>query len=250
MDLFDDFDRPAPIALPEGDGYSCEWDEASKTFLIRVPNGQMIYSADFLDDECSDGFLSHLQESDQGVLSPNQWREVTDIESVDFKNIRWKQDKIKMYGDVIPLPRLTSWYGDSGSNYTYSGISSQPNEWTPELFELKQRIEAAIGSKFNSVLLNWYRDGDDHLSWHADDEVELGNEPTIASVNFGATRDFILRRKDNHAEKLVVPLGQGSLLVMAGELQTFWEHSVPKRKKVKESRFNLTFRKILNSSAW
>ena len=249
MDLFDDFDRPAPLVLPASYGYSCEWDEASKTFLIRVPNGQMIYSADFLDNECSDGFFSYLQESDQGVLSSDQWREVLDIESVGFKNIRWKQDKIKMYGDVIPLPRLTSWYGDSGSNYTYSGISSQPNEWTPVLFELKQRIEAAIGSKFNSVLLNWYRDGDDHLSWHSDDEVELGNEPTIASVNFGATRDFILRRKDNRAEKLVIPLKHGSLLVMAGELQTFWEHSVPKRKKVKESRFNLTFRKILHSEA-
>ena len=249
MDLFNDFDKPAPLVLPASDGYSCEWDEASKTFLIRVPNGQMIYSADFLDGEWSDDFLSYLQDSDKGASSPDQWREVTDIESVDFKNIRWKQDKIKMYGDVIPLPRLTSWYGDSGSKYTYSGISSQPNEWTPVLFELKQRIEAAIGSKFNSVLLNWYRDGDDHLSWHSDDEVELGNEPTIASVNFGATRDFILRRKDNRAEKLVIPLKHGSLLVMAGELQTFWEHSVPKRKKVKESRFNLTFRKILHSEA-
>jgi alkylated DNA repair dioxygenase AlkB len=93
-------------------------------------------------------------------------------------------------------------------------------------------------------LLNWYRDGEDYLNWHSDDERALGENPTIASANFGETRDFVLRRKDDKAQKLVIPLKHGTLLVMSGSLQHFWEHAVPKRKKVSGSRFNLTFRNV------
>ena len=103
--------------------------------------------------------------------------------------------------------------------------------------------------KFNSVLLNWYRNGNDHLNWHADDEKELGRNPTIASVNFGETRDFIVRRKDDRTRRLVLPLKHGTLLLMRGALQHHWEHSVPKRLEARRSRFNLTFRRIAVDTA-
>ena len=92
--------------------------------------------------------------------------------------------------------------------------------------------------------MNWYRNGDDYLNWHADDEKELGLNPTICSVNFGAKRDFILRMNDDNDIKITIPLTHGSLLLMSGELQHFWQHSVPKRKKINEMRINLTFRFI------
>src|SRR5690606_15717201 len=135
-----------------------------------------------------------------------------------------------------PLPRLTAWYGDSGKSYTYSGIKSEPNEWNKGLLYLKQQIERVAGVEFNSVLLNWYRDGEDYLSWHADDEKELGLNPVIASVNFGETRDFFLRRNVDKSQKITIPLRHGTLLVMSGELQHHWQHSVPKRKRVDGSR--------------
>jgi len=105
-------------------------------------------------------------------------------------------------------------------------------------------IESSLNTTFNSALLNLYRDGCDHLSWHCDNERELGSSPVIASVSFGATRDFIIRRIDDHSKKLSIPLAHGSVLVMKGDMQRYWEHSVPKRKKVSKARINVTFRKI------
>jgi len=109
---------------------------------------------------------------------------------------------------------------------------------------LKSQIEHCAGVSFNSVLLNWYRDGQDSLSWHADNEKELGINPVIASASFGETRDFLVRRNDNPSVRLTLPLKHGTLLVMQGELQHYWQHSIPKRRKVSGFRFNLTFRKI------
>ena len=244
MDLFDEVDRPLPFQLPNSDEYSYEWVESSGFFKVSVPGGALSFSSDFLPRGTSDEFVRYFQQNRTVGTTNVDWRAVGQPDLVDFENVLWKQEVIKMYGDVHPLPRLTSWYGDSGKSYSYSGITSQPNPWTPKLRDLKLLVEAATMSKFNSVLLNWYRDGSDYLSWHADDEPELGQEPTIASVNFGETRDFVLRRNENHAEKIIVPLGHGSLLVMSGKLQSHWQHSVPKRKKIHASRFNLTFRSI------
>ena len=171
-------------------------------------------------------------------LTPEQ------LAAIRFTNIAWKQDNINMYGKTVPLPRLTAWYGDSGKSYTYSGIKSEPNEWNKGLLYLKHQIERVAGVEFNSVLLNWYRDGEDYLSWHADDEKELGLNPVIASVNFGETRDFFLRRNVDKSQRISIPLKHGTLLIMSGALQHHWQHSVPKRKRVDGSRFNLTFRKI------
>ena len=149
-----------------------------------------------------------------------------------------------MFGKQIYQPRYTAWYGDSDKPYTYSGLTLQPKPWNKGLRYLKNEVDKIAGVTFNSVLMNWYRDGEDYMGWHADDEKELGKNPVIASVNFGATRRFLLRRKDDKKLKIEFPLKHGSLLIMKGELQHYWQHSVPKERKVKEDRFNLTFRVI------
>jgi alkylated DNA repair dioxygenase AlkB len=155
----------------------------------------------------------------------------------------WKQETLQMYGREIPFPRLTAWYGDPGATYTYSGIKNEPLPWNPILKILRDRLESELRAKFNSVLLNFYRSGRDSLSWHADDEPELGSEPVIASVSLGAARRFLLRHRGT-AETIEVPLEHGSLLVMSGPTQMHWKHQVPKDGKVDSGRINLTFRLI------
>jgi alkylated DNA repair dioxygenase AlkB len=148
-----------------------------------------------------------------------------------------------MYGKRINFPRLTAWYGDNDKPYSFSGITLNPLVWTKTLLEIKNRIEPKAGVCFNSVLLNLYRDGNDSISWHTDAEPELGKNPVIASVNFGETRNFQLRHIETK-EKIEIELVHGSLLIMQGELQHFWQHQVPKTSKKIKDRINLTFRVI------
>jgi alkylated DNA repair dioxygenase AlkB len=160
-------------------------------------------------------------------------------------SINWKQEEITFYGKTYPVPRKTAWYGYEGFNYTYSGISCNPDPWTKELLEIKRDIESFLPSEdFNSVLLNLYRDGNDKVSWHADDEKGLGNNPTIASLSLGATRHFDLKHKDDPNLKMRIDLTPGSLVIMTGELQHNWLHQIPVQKTIKEARINLTFRTI------
>lgn len=246
MDLFNSNQASFPFEIPCEDGYSADWSEKIGGYKILVPNGELVYVERFFEKKISDRSVEYFQENDSVDWRKTKWKEISehDFLHIKFKNIIWKQDRIKIYGREIILPRLTAWYGDSGRVYTYSGIKSEPNTWNKGLLYLKDQIEQVAEVEFNSVLLNWYRDGTDSLAWHADDEKELGVNPVIASANFGETRDFVLRRKDDPSKKLVLPLKHGTLLLMRGELQSFWEHSVPKRKNVNGSRFNLTFRRI------
>jgi alkylated DNA repair dioxygenase AlkB len=157
----------------------------------------------------------------------------------------WRQDKIRMFGKQIDLPRLTAWYGDDGKTYTYSGISMLPDPWTPTLLSVKRMVDDAANVQFNSVLLSLYRSGQDSLSWHQDDEPELGENPVIASVSFGDTRSFQFRHKYRKELNTVsVDLTHGSLLIMKGTTQKFWVHQVPKTAKPVGPRINLTFRVI------
>lgn len=148
----------------------------------------------------------------------------------------WKQEHLKMFGREVRLPRLTAWYGDH--SYRYSGIRNEPNPWIPALSWVKERVDAVCGIKFNSVLLNHYRDGQDSVSWHADDEPELG--PVIASVSLGTTRSFQLKHKRRPEWRAAYDLTGGSLLVMH-DIQKDWLHRVPKQMGRGE-RINLTFR--------
>lgn len=161
-----------------------------------------------------------------------------------LEKIEWKQDKIMMYGKELPLPRLSAWYGENNKPYTYSGINLKPLPWSEELLQIKAKIEDVAKVKFTSVLLNRYRDGQDYVGWHTDAEKELGRNPVIGSVNFGATRKFQLRRIDNHSEKFEVELKHGTFLVMQGTTQHFWQHQVPKTAIKIGERLNLTFRVI------
>jgi alkylated DNA repair dioxygenase AlkB len=163
-----------------------------------------------------------------------------------LKTIHWKQEEISFYGKKYPVPRLTAWYGYSGFNYTYSGIVCNPEPWTKELLDVKLSIESYLKEvDFNSVLLNQYRDGNDKVSWHADDEKELGPSPLIASLSLGAMRRFDLKHKTIPGQELKINLNSGCLVIMKGELQHHWLHQIPVQKKVHEPRINLTFRTII-----
>lgn len=245
-ELFASDAQAVPFVLPSGEGFGVSWNERWNGFDVRVPGGDFFYAEHFFSRAWSDRTFAYLQENARQDWHTVDWRsvQVDTLEEMGFTNIRWKQDSLKLYGKSIPLPRLTAWYGDPGAAYTYSGIRSEPNPWNDGLLHIKRRIEELVDSTFNCVLLNWYRDGQDSLSWHADDEKELGVDPIIASANFGATRDFQLRRNSDHGQKITIPLKHGTLLVMRGALQRHWKHAVPKRANVDGSRFNLTFRSI------
>jgi len=155
--------------------------------------------------------------------------------------IRWEQHRVRIRGREVDCPRLSGWEGDA--TYAYSGITLRPAPWTPQVAAVRRRIEAATGEAFNSVLANLYRDEADRLGWHADDEPELGPAPVIASASFGAPRRFLLRPKRGGASVPIV-LEPGSLLVMRGQTQRHWLHSIPATRRPVGPRINLTFRRI------
>jgi alkylated DNA repair dioxygenase AlkB len=156
----------------------------------------------------------------------------------------WRQESITLYGRPIEVPRLTAWYGDEGTGYTYSGIVNEPQPWTPALLAVKRAVEVPAGVTFNSVLMNRYRTGRDSVAWHSDDEKEFGENPVIASASFGGTRTFQLRHKKRKNLKASVELTHGSLLLMRGATQHHWLHQVPKTAKEVAERVNLTFRVV------
>lgn len=161
-----------------------------------------------------------------------------------YKKLRWQQDRIKVYGKWHVIPRLQAWHGNADAVYQYSGVEMQPCAWDNNLLKLKQHCELATGCAFNSVLANLYRNGQDCMGFHSDDEPELGDEPVIASVSLGGIRNFDLIHK-HKPYKLRVPLQPGSLLVMKGRTQDFWLHGIARTRQVKDARINLTFRHIL-----
>lgn len=161
------------------------------------------------------------------------------------EEIPWKQEHIKLFGKTHPTPRLTAWHGDAHCVYKYSGVINQPFPWTPSLLTIKTRIESLThGAIFNCVLLNYYRNGSDKMGWHSDDEKELGPNPNIASVSFGATRRFDFKHKTEANNKFSIHLESGSLLLMQGDMQHHWLHQLPAQKRINEPRINLTFRYI------
>lgn len=156
----------------------------------------------------------------------------------------WKQQVRRIYDQEVITPRLTAWYGDP-ETYDYQSLSkSRPHTWTMELLTIKALVEPLAGVKFNSVLLNYYRDGNDSVAWHSDKEELLGKRPVIASVSLGQVRSFDIRNKDDHGEKYSVRLEHGSFLLMKAGLQEHWEHRIAKSAKAMRPRVNLTFRVV------
>lgn len=156
--------------------------------------------------------------------------------------IEWKQENMKFYGKKVNLPRLTAWYGADMKDYSYSGINMNPKLWTRKLLFIKDRIEKQSRYKFTNALLNYYRNGNDSVSWHRDNEKVLRVNPVIASVSFGATRTFKFRHVDDHTLVKSIELTNGMFVLMTGETQHKWEHTIPKTSRPVKERISLTFR--------
>ncbi|KAM8865293.1 DNA oxidative demethylase ALKBH2 [Synchiropus picturatus] len=163
-----------------------------------------------------------------------------------------EESKVQVFGKLCNIPRKQATYGDAGLKYTYSGVARLACAWTPTLEYIRDKVTKATGQIFNFVLVNRYKDGQDHMGEHRDDEKELDPLCPIASVSFGAARDFIFRHRDargKHSCRQIDPvkleLAPGSLLLMNAPTNTLWYHSLPVRKKVLRPRVNLTFRRIL-----
>lgn len=195
---------------------------SSRRVEYHLPDAELIYIEHFFGKEEADGYYTRL-----------------------LHDTAWKEGKITLYGKEYVTPRLTAWYGDEGKRYAFSNHTLEPMPWTADLQQIRRRVEAEAHLTFNSVLLNLYRNGNDSVSWHRDNEKEFGENPVIGSVSFGATRPFQLRHKfRKDVEKLTVPLTHGSLLLMKGSTQHFWEHQIPKSSRPTQPRINLTFRLI------
>ncbi len=201
---------------------------------IELPDAKIVFIEHFFTPSVSDHFLTDLTQ-----------------------NIDWQQGEITMFGKKILEPRLTAWYGDVGKTYTYSGKKQEPLPWQKTLLLIKTEIEHKLQnlsmdflslqntpSVFNSVLCNLYRNGTDSMGWHQDNEAALGQNPLIASVNFGESRRFLFRRKEDKLVKHELLLTHGSLLIMASAMQHHWQHAVPKEPRRTKERINLTFRHI------
>jgi len=190
----------------------------------RLPlvDGTVDYLSDFLEPTEADELFRRLQH-----------------------DVRWEQHHVRIAGKRIPSPRLSAWYGDPGLTYAYSGILLRAEGWIPALSELREQIEAKTSQRFNTVLANRYRSGADSMGWHSDDEPELGPRPVIVSVSLGAVRRFVLAHRTRRDLKPThLDLEHGSLLLMEGETQRHWRHSIPKTRTAPGERINLTFRYI------
>lgn len=187
--------------------------------------GKKIYDLPDLELMKYDGFISK-EESDQYYHAL-------------LHNTPWHEYQMPMYDKVVTAPRMIAWYGEQEE----AGESTLP--WTPELLELRGKVEKETGISFNAVLLNLYRNGNDSVAWHSDKEHKIGRNPSIASVTFGQTRPFRFRHKtDKSVQQLEIPLHHGTLLLMSGTTNTYWEHHIPKSAKEMLPRINLTFRRV------
>jgi len=187
---------------------------------LEVENGELYYDENFISSSESTLLFQKL-----------------------LNSLPFEQHYIKIFGKTHQIPRLEAFFAEDNHTYTYSGTTLKTIQFTPLLLKLKTQIEAVSNEKFNCVLVNLYRDGQDSNGWHADNEHELGKNPVIASLSFGATRRFDLRHNITK-EKISFNLTNGSLIIMKGEMQHYWKHQIAKTKKVSQARINLTFRLI------
>lgn len=161
-----------------------------------------------------------------------------------LQRLDWNSETLQMYGRRVVVPRLTAFYGNPGVRYRYSGTVHIAQGWYPLLADIRDHLLQVLDLSFNSVLANFYRDGNDYMGWHSDDEPELRASPVIASVSLGAERPFYLRHKENLYDPYHISLPSGALLVMGHGTQRLWQHSLPRRQRLKGPRINLTFRTI------
>ena len=195
--------------------------ESEKPVTINLKDGSVFYDPCFFD-----------------------YKEATYYFGILRNDIKWQQDNIKIFGKTYAQPRLTALYANNEKPYRYSNITMQPTKFSPVLLLIKSKVEKSTNLDFTSCLVNLYRDGQDSNGWHADNEKELGENPIIASVSFGAERFFHMKHRYDKSQKLKIKLENGSLLLMKGKTQHHWLHQIPKTKKKVGERINLTFRTI------
>jgi len=192
-----------------------------KRLNLNLPDAKISYFPHFLDHDLAGSFFK-----------------------IFLNELEWRQHPIKIFGKLLPQPRLTSLYGINDQSYTYSNLTLKPHIYTPQLLEINEKLKEFTKVNFTHCLANLYRNGNDSMGWHSDNEKELGKNPIIASLSFGATRRFQLKHKTESTLKYQMELEQGSLLLMEGTTQHFWKHQLPKTAKPISSRINLTFRTI------
>lgn len=193
--------------------------------LIELEDGEILWVRHFYDEDTAQQLYSRLQEE-----------------------IPWRQDSLRIAGKTTPIPRLQAWFGDPGMTYTYSGLTLDPEPWNDTLRHIKEQIENYSDTHFNSLLANLYRNEQDSVGWHADNEPELGQNPVIASISLGCERTFQLKHRQHPERKLALELKSGDLLIMKGALQHHWQHQIPKSRQPCDPRINLTFRRIIQAS--
>lgn len=197
---------------------------------IPLAGGELVYARDFLTPSVADEFLQNL-----------------------IDDLTWEQRPVKVYNKTHLTPRLVAWCGDDGVDYTYSGDTTPRQFWPEDALAIKQKIEQAFNASFNGALFNYYRDGQDHMGWHSDNEKSLGEHPVIASLSLGAERVFKFRPHpnvvlpddgNNATQPFDLTLHHGSVLIMRGDTQRHWQHALPKRTRISEPRLNITFRRV------
>ena len=197
------------------------FDNIPDPIFLNLPDAEVIYYPHFFDKDEAETIYAEL-----------------------INDIPWQQDDIRIFGKTHLQPRLTALFGNEGKSYSYSNIKMQPHHWNLLLQKIKAKVERVSNTNFTTVLLNQYRDGKDSNGWHADNEKELGTNPIIASISFGAERAFQLKHNSDKDQKKSIILENGSLLLMKGTTQHFWKHQIPKTAKPIGPRINLTFRVI------
>lgn len=198
------------------------FQESQDPIVLDLLDAEVIYYPAIFDIETAEQLFQHLH-----------------------TNTPWQHDVIKVFGKTYQQPRLTALYADNTNSYSYSGITMHPHPFNPPLEKIKKRVTEITKQPFTTCLINLYRDGNDSNGWHADNEKELGPDPIIASVSFGASRWFHLKHRHDKLQKTKILLEPGSLLLMKGTTQQFWLHQIPKTKKPTSARINLTFRTII-----
>ena len=194
----------------------------SSGIRLDMPDAEVIYFPHFFDCLDSDAFFASL-----------------------YHDVVWQHDAITVFGKTHMQPRLTAFYAQNDKPYRYSGIRMMPHEFNEPLSQIKCKVEELAETSFTCCLLNLYRNGQDSMGWHADDEPELGSNPIIASVSFGASRSFHFRHRHHPALKQKLLLEHGSVLLMRGATQHHWQHHIPKTRNKIDARINLTFRVIV-----
>lgn len=202
------------------DSKSMDLFASSEPIVLDYPDSDLRYWPNFLPQERADDLYQRLR-----------------------AELDWQSDTIWIAGQQRLIPRLQAWYGDVGADYQYSGLGLQPLSWPSLLTELKQQIEQQVQHSFNSVLANWYRGERDSISWHSDDEPELGQNPVIAGLSLGEVRKLKFRHRSGE-HRFDLEMAHGSLLLMAGPTQHYWQHGIPKSARPMDDRISLTFREI------